>query len=220
MVLTFSISTDRPLLNARDSQSSRSQDPQPTDLYRPKLCRFKRHENLALRGSGLWRIQQGYVRSLTWSLEGDPVPLGFWGVGDIVGYAIAQAHPYEMQCLTSVTAEYLGSACRFSPAVALAHVRQSNELLRIVHCRQTEQRLLSFLCWLAYRFGERVAEGYQVQPKLTHQEIADSIGSTRVTVTRLLQELERGGKIRWNAREKIVYTRIFEQSCESLEPTV
>ncbi len=214
MALTFSISTDRHLLNAKDFPRSRSQSCQPEELYQPKVFHFKRHENLCFRSRGLWRIQQGYVRSLTWSLEGDPVPLGFWGAGDIIGYAIAQSHPYEAQCLSSVTAEYLGSAYSFSPEVALAHLRHSNDLLRIAYCRQTEKRLLLFFCWLAQRFGKAVTEGRQIQPKLTHQEIANSIGSTRVTVTRLLKELERTGKIRWDAREKIVYAKTFEQSCE------
>lgn len=177
MALTFSIPKNRQLPNAKDLQLSQNQSPLPEDPGQPKLLHFKRHENLCFRSGGLWRIQQGYVRSLTWSFEGDPVPLGFWGAGDIVGYAINPSHPYETQCLTSVTAEYLGSPYSFSQETALAYVRQSNDLLRITHCRQTEARLLLFLCWLAHRFGERVAEGCQIQLKLTHQEIADSIGS-------------------------------------------
>ncbi|MEL6263474.1 MAG: Crp/Fnr family transcriptional regulator [Cyanobacteria bacterium J06626_6] len=183
-------------------------------FYQSNCLQFKRHENLCSRGRGLWRIQQGYVRSITWSSEGDPVPLGFWQTGDIVGYAISSAQHYEVRCLTAVTAEYLGRAHSLSPDVALAQIQQSNDLLRIAHCRQAEKRLLSFLCWLAQRFGESVAEGHQIQPRLTHQEIADSIGSTRVTVTRLLKELARTHKIKWNTHEKIVYARTFEQSFE------
>ncbi|WP_121971276.1 Crp/Fnr family transcriptional regulator [Leptolyngbya sp. BC1307] len=185
------------------------------DLYQPKLFHFKRHENLhCCYEGGLWRIQEGYVRSLTWSAEGESVPLGFWSKGDILGCALAQMHPYEAQCLTAVTAEYLGSDYCCSQAVILAQIRQSNDLLRIAHCRQSERRLLQFICWLASTFGEPTSAGRHILLKLTHQEIAESIGATRVTVTRLLKALERNGKISWTPHEKMVYRKTFEEFCK------
>lgn len=187
------------------------------DLCQPKLFHFKRYENLACScEGGLWRVREGYVRSLTWSAEGESVPLGFWSKGDILGCAIAQIHPYEAQCLTAVTAEYLGSAYGCPPEAISAQIRQSNDLLRIAHCRQSERRLLQFVCWLASAFGEPTPAGRRVLLKLTHQEIAESIGATRVTVTRLLKALERGGKIAWTPHEKIVYRKTFEDSGECL----
>jgi CRP-like cAMP-binding protein len=188
------------------------------EFYQPKTFQFKRHENLQRYGLcyGLWQIRSGYVRSLTLGLEGEAIPLGFWCAGDIVGSAIAQVNPYEAQCLTAVTADYLGNTYSFSQEAALKQIRQSNDLLRIAHCRQSEMRLLLFLGWLAQRFGKAVSEGQQIKPKLTHQEIADSIGSTRVTVTRLLKVLEFEGKIRWKSREKIVYSKTFEQLYQPL----
>lgn len=182
----------------------------------PKLLYFKRHENLpSCDEGGAWKIHSGYVRSLTWN-SGESVPLGFWSEGDIVSNAIAQAHPYQVQCLTAVSVEYLGNNYDCSQAAVLAQVRQSNDLLRIVYCRQVEQRLLQFICWLAGAFGKTTPVGHQVLIKLTHQEIAESIGATRVTVTRLLKGLERAGKISWTAHEKIIHKKTFEQSCEDL----
>ncbi|NJM99721.1 MAG: Crp/Fnr family transcriptional regulator [Phormidesmis sp. RL_2_1] len=183
----------------------------------PKLLHFNRHENLhSCRDGGAWKIHAGYVRSLTWNSEGESVPLGFWSKGDIVGNAIPQTHPYQVQCLTAVSVEYLGNNYGYSQGSVFAQVRQSNDLLRIAYCRQTEQRLLQFVCWLAGAFGETTPAGRQLLIKLTHQEIAESIGATRVTVTRLLNILERTGKIRWTAHEKIIYKKTFEQSYESL----
>lgn len=183
----------------------------------PKLFHLNRHENLhSCNEGGAWKIHSGYVRSLTWNSEGESVPLGFWSKGDIVSNAIAQAHPYQVQCLTAVSVECLGNTYGYSQAVVLAQIRQSNDLLRIAYCRQTEQRLLQFVCWLAGAFGETTPAGRQVLIKLTHQEIAESIGATRVTITRLLKVLERTGKISWTAHEKIIYKKTFEQSYEYL----
>lgn len=183
----------------------------------PKLLYFNRPENLpSCNEGGAWKIHSGYVRSLTWNSEGESVPLGFWSKGDIVSNAIAQAHPYQVQCLTAVSVEYLGSTYDYSQVAVLAQIRQSNDLLRIAYCRQTEQRLLQFICWLAGAFGETTPMGRQVLIKLTHQEISESIGATRVTITRLLKALERAGKISWTAHEKIIYQKTFEQSYESL----
>lgn len=177
-----------------------------------QLVTFKRHEPISLHQGGLWRIQSGYARSLTWNLDGEPIPLGFWTTGDIVGQEIPASHqleshsvrPYEVQCLSTVTAEYLGDRYSLSKAAVQTRATQSNDLLRIAHCRHTEIRLLLFVSWLAKKFGKPAPEGLQVDIKLTHQEIAESVGITRVTVSRLLKALERQGKIEWTTQEKRV----------------
>ncbi len=184
----------------------------------PKLVQFRRHDNLQGR-DGLWRIHSGYVRSLTWSPTGDFVPLGFWSKGDIVGDAIlqrsglatSQIHHCQTQCLTTVLAEPLEKNDGYLQSIMPAQIRQSNDLLRIAYCRRSELRLLQFICWLADMFGEPTDEGRRILIRLTHQEIAESISSTRVTVTRLLKALERDDKIRWAAQEKIIYNKTFEQ---------
>lgn len=171
----------------------------------------KRHEQLPFRRYGLWRITTGYVRTLTWSADGESVPLGFWQAGDIFGYPITQTHPYEAQCLSTVTAEYLGRHYQLSQGEIISQTIQSNQLLCISHCRQGQLRLLKFLCWLAERFGQASAAGHHVQIRLTHQEIAESTGLTRVTVTRLIKRLESERKLRWCAQEKLIYNKTIEQ---------
>ena len=194
----------------------------PQDVRQLQLVRFRRYESLSSRGCGLWRIQSGYVRSLTWDITGELVSLGFWTVGDVVGLSaaascqknMAHTHPYEAQCLTAVAAEYLGSHRSFSREDLLTQLDQSNRLLRISHCQRTETRLLLFMCWIAERFGKPTPEGYQINIKLTHQEMAESISTTRVTVSRLIKVLERKGKIQWTAHKKQV-NRIALNECHA-----
>ena len=172
---------------------------------------FKRHDNISFVHHSLWRIHSGYVRTLTWSSEGECVPLGFWGEGDVVGYPIAQMRPYEAECLTMVEAEYLSVNQPLSREMVIRQIRQSNSLLRIVHCRDSERRILQFLCWLADRFGATQPDGIQILLRLTHQEIAETVGATRVTVSRLLKSLEQKGHIVWKTGQKMVLQETFNQ---------
>jgi CRP-like cAMP-binding protein len=45
------------------------------------------------------------------------------------------------------------------------------------------------------KFGREIEQGQLIDLRLTHQEIAEIIGATRVTVTRLLNEFEKRGII-------------------------
>jgi len=56
-------------------------------------------------------------------------------------------------------------------------------------------RLLGFLTLLIEEFGEPSSEGYCLPFPLTHAQIGSAIGSTRVTVTRLMGKLRQQGLI-------------------------
>jgi CRP-like cAMP-binding protein len=76
--------------------------------------------------------------------------------------------------------------------------------LEILHCRAVDASLLRLLSWLAKKFGHQVEKGQLIDLRLTHQEIAETIGTTRVTVTRLLNEFEKQGIIERLPRKSIV----------------
>lgn len=165
---------------------------------------FKRQDLMPLGKNLLWQIDCGVVRTLTWDEEGTIITLGFWGVGDVVGQPLSQIKPYQVECLTAVEAEILPTDCWQLREATLTHIHQMEELLRIVHCKRLECRLLKFLGWLAQRFGQEVAQGRLLDLRLTHQEIAQDIGTTRVTVTRLLNQLQQEGKIVWSNQRWIL----------------
>ena len=52
-------------------------------------------------------------------------------------------------------------------------------------------RLSKLLIWFAQKFGKQVINGVLIDIRITHQDLADIMGSTRVTVTRLLNKLEQ-----------------------------
>jgi CRP-like cAMP-binding protein len=57
--------------------------------------------------------------------------------------------------------------------------------------RRTIDRLLGFITLLIEEFGEPCESGYYLPWSLTHAQIGSAIGSTRVTVTRLMGKLRQ-----------------------------
>lgn len=159
---------------------------------------FKCKERLPSKADTLWKIEAGVVRSLTWDEDGRTITLGVWTVGDVVGQPLSRLHPYEVECLTTVTVKELplnhDGGGDLQQAL-LMHAWKSAELLNIVHQPAMTDRLLRFLEWLSGQFGQPVPAGVLLNLNLTHQVLADTLGTTRVTITRLLRQLERAGKI-------------------------
>jgi len=157
---------------------------------------FSRREVIPLQNDVLWRIQRGAVRTLTWSEDGTFITLGYWGAGDLIGYPLSRVQPYQVECLTSVEVSILPiHAWDKDINSFLSHIQQTEELLSIVHRKPTSLRLWQFLVWLSEKFGRDLADGKLLDLNITHQEMAEVLNTTRVTVTRLLQQFEEEGKL-------------------------
>lgn len=152
---------------------------------------FTRREIIPPRNDVLWRIERGAVRTLTWSEEGTFVTLGYWGSGDLIGSPLSKVKPYQIECLTNVEVSVVPPHLWYQDVNALlSHIQQAEELLSIVHCKPMSVRLWQFLLWLSRKFGRNVEEGTLIDLNATHQEISEVLNTTRVTVTRLLQQFE------------------------------
>ena len=166
---------------------------------------FSYRDLIPLQPDALWHIKWGAVRTLTWNEEGTPITLGYWGPGDVVGQPLSRIQPYQIECLTSVEVCYVSSGECFQAIEALLlHIQQAEEILTIVRHERMHSRLQQLLVWLARKFGRSVQSGLLIDLRLTHQAIAEAIGTTRVTVTRLLNEFEREGIISRPKRHCIV----------------
>ncbi|WP_216351391.1 Crp/Fnr family transcriptional regulator [Leptolyngbya sp. 'hensonii'] len=151
-----------------------------------------------MKSDTLWKIESGVVRSLTWDAEGRTVTLGFWGKGDVVGHPLSRMNPYQVECLTTVQISEFAPENSYLQHALLVHAWKSEELLKIIHQPSISDRLFHLLLWLSEQFGKPVISGTLLELRLTHQDLADTIGSTRVSVTRLLGQMQREGKIeRW-----------------------
>lgn len=169
--------------------------PLTSTLHSPLTQRvFSRRELIPLRQDILWRIERGAVRTVTWSEEGTLITLGYWGAGDIVGYPLSKINPYQIECLTSVETSILPFD-QWDQAVnaMLLHIQQLEEILSIIHRKPVSLRLWQFLLWLEQKFGRDVDQGRLIDLSITHQELSEVINTTRVSVTRMLQQFENEG---------------------------
>lgn len=139
----------------------------------------------------LWQVEQGFVRTLTWDENGYVSTLGIWGPGDLVGLPLTQVEPYYVCCLGDVKAKLLAAHCHWPMEALLCHLQQTEALLQIARGKRICDRLRQFLVWLAQRFGYPTDQGRVTELQLTHQEIAETLGTSRVTITRLLKTLEQ-----------------------------
>lgn len=170
-----------------------------------RLSLFARRSLLPLGENYLWQIESGVVRTLTWFEDGTNITLGLWGTGDVVGRALSKAEPYQIECLTPVEATKLpvDEWHQVNKAI-ISHIQQIQEFLEILHSRSVDASLWRLLTWLANKFGHQVEQGQLIELRLTHQEIAEIVGTTRVTVTRILREFEERGIIERLPRKLIV----------------
>ncbi|MEL6927671.1 MAG: Crp/Fnr family transcriptional regulator [Cyanobacteria bacterium J06600_6] len=153
---------------------------------------FQPNELISLEANFYWLLQQGKVKCSTWTQEGNPVTLGYWGFNDLIGMSLPLVHPYHVKCLTEVKAgriplEETGKITR----LIQRQVQQTEEILYILRSENTYNRLRQILIWLAQKFGREVALGKSIDLRLTHQDLADLVGSTRVTVTKFINQLEQ-----------------------------
>ncbi|MFN6572614.1 transcriptional regulator [Nostoc minutum NIES-26] len=157
---------------------------------------FTRRQIIPLCNDLLWRIDRGAVRTLTWSEDGTFVTLGYWGSGDLIGYPLSKVQPYHIECLTSVEVSIVPPHLwHLYINALLSHIQHSEELLSIVHRKPISVRLWQFLVWLSEKFGRNVEQGKLIDLNVTHQEISEVLNTTRVTVTRLLQQFEENGML-------------------------
>jgi CRP/FNR family transcriptional regulator, cyclic AMP receptor protein len=77
-----------------------------------------------------------------------------------------------------------------------ARLRKANEVIESMALLDVGGRLARYLLRLADETGQPPVEGYYVVTRPTHQEIANSIGATRETVTRMLKQFEARKLIR------------------------
>ena len=81
--------------------------------------------------------------------------------------------------------------------------------------RSNRDRLIYLLLELAEKYGQDTAQGVLIGIKLSHQDLASIIGSTRETVTVLLGELQSEGALMIKRRQIVL--KLMEQLASSID---
>jgi len=81
-------------------------------------------------------------------------------------------------------------------------------LLALLGLRRVEERVRGFLELLASEYGQPCEQGLLLDLRLTHQDMAGALATTRVTVTRVLGMLREEGWLQLDERRRLVIAHL------------
>ncbi len=165
----------------------------------PHLHFYQKGETIPLMSQGIWQICQGLVRLNTLYPVGEEGLLGWAGPSMCFGSCFSYLDSCRATALSDVCLMfYTMIEIETSPKLTQEllpqlgrRFRQTEALLAIAGKRRVEDRLHQLLLLLKQEFGQSLGDGTRLNIRLTHQDIAAAIGTTRVTVTRLLGKLKQ-----------------------------
>ena len=112
------------------------------------------------------------------------------------------------QTLTELNAVNIEPIMSPSPVYPCYHFKRRDRISVDTYTLwQVRSGLVRSVTWSedgAENFGQPASHGRLIIVRLTHQEIAETIGTSRVTVTRFIKHLEEAGLLRWSGRERFV----------------
>ena len=162
-----------------------------------KIAFFRNGDELPSKQNCIWLIVDGVVKTFSITESGTAITLGFWGNRDVVGMSLSTIAPYKIRCMSNVRAIAIAQNQQATITIeCIYHQQQTQQLMYIIrHTNRVAKRLWLFLTWLGGKFGRTTPEGKLIDFKLTHQELAEAIGATRITVTKTLNQFEKEGFI-------------------------
>lgn len=86
-------------------------------------------------------------------------------------------------------------------------LRQSDEVIESLLHREVSTRLATLLMNLSERFGQKNGAGEVLDMRLTHQDLANMIASTREAVSKVMSEFQRDGIIETQSRRISILNR-------------
>lgn len=170
---------------------------------------------LILLGRGRARVERA-------TRNGHTVPLGYRGGGDLISEScLGKSRKYNettsameevevVRIPLDLVAQLMVSDASLATAVVhmlLDRQRELEDRVESMLFRDVEGRVIEFLLRAVERWGVPSPRGSLISAPITHLEIAQSIGSTRETVTLTLGTLRREGLLDVAGRRLIVRDR-------------
>ncbi|WP_404786072.1 Crp/Fnr family transcriptional regulator [Altericista sp. CCNU0014] len=184
------------------------------DLYRGRnVSTIQSSQFIAMQPHEVLIVCRGLVQLSTLYPNGDEGILGLVGPSMPFGIPFSLLNPYEAIALTDVVLMRVHIVeIEQSPRLAqslfrelMRRLQQTETLLAIAGYRRVDDRLRQLLELLRQEIGQVTPEGTRLSVRLTHQQLAGLIGTTRVTVTRLLREFRDEGSIGVDAARHICF---------------
>ncbi|MEO1621736.1 MAG: Crp/Fnr family transcriptional regulator [Cyanobacteria bacterium J06632_3] len=187
-------------------------------LYQERsLVTYTAGLTIPLQSQHLYVICRGIVQLHTIHSDGNETIVGLCGPSMAFGSPLTHLHPYWATALTDTDLLPLSiSEIESSPALSaglfpqlVRRLQQSEAWLAFSGKRLVTDRLRSLIMQLAQDFGQVGPNGVRIKIRLTHHQLATIIGTTRVTVTRLLRDFKSEGWLSVHRRQLIVAPQVL-----------
>jgi PAS domain S-box-containing protein len=173
---------------------------------------FIKGDTIPLETQQIWVIAQGAIKLTTMSDRGEEMLIGIIRENMIFGPSLTSLQIYQASALSKVKLVSISlTEIIHSPQLAQAllpaisqRLRQTESFLSIYGQIHVEDRLNNLLLLLKREMGESVEKGTRLCVRLTHQDIANTCCTTRVTITRLLGKLQQEGKVAFDAQNHLI----------------
>jgi len=179
-------------------------------------------------GDFFFTILEGRIKVTILGDDGREVILSMLGPGDFFGeMALLDNEPRSATAIAVEESELLSlhrgdfqsvlndnrSITTALIRVLSARLRRANHQISTLALLDVYGRVARVIVDMAREEGKRLRDGRIAFRRATHQEIANRIGTTRETVTRMLKDLERQGLIHVEGKEIIVqpdFEKVFD----------
>ena len=196
-----------------------------------QLRRYTRGRTLVKQGDltdAAFGIVSGRLRVSLSRADGSEATLTLLGPGELVGeLALFQdgsrsAHVTALEdaCVLSIGKSTLLGALKRSPAASLAlcrllasRVRQLAQHFEEVTAVPVEQRLARKLVFLAARWGAPTTGGVGISLRLSQQELAELVDTSRQSANKCLTKWRRSGVLASSARTLVIRDLSALQRC-------
>ena len=170
-------------------------------------------------GDFFFTILEGRIKVTILGDDGREVILSVLGPGDFFGeMALLDNEPRSATAIAVEESELLSlhrndfqsvlndnrSITSALIRVLSARLRRANHQISTLALLDVYGRVARVIVDMAREEGKRLRDGRIAFRRATHQEIANRIGTTRETVTRMLKDLERQGLIHIDGKEVVV----------------
>ena len=164
----------------------------------------------------VWLVARGMVKLSSMNEQGEDVLLALAGPNEPFGEPLSNLDLYEATTLSDcdllcLPMEEIQQAPHLASTLMLALIsrtRQSEALIALLGLRRVEDRVRGFLELLAEEYGQPCEDGLRLNLRLTHQDIAGALSTTRVTVTRVLGLLREEGWLKLNIQRQLVISNL------------
>jgi len=178
-----------------------------------RLRSYAKGEIIPLDPQVIWLVKEGLVKLSTITENGEEVLVGFAGPEMVFGSGLTSLQAYQARALSrnvELVAIFL-SEMTTSPKLAQTLFSKISQRLKQTECilaisghKLVKDRLHRLLLLLQQQIGENVPEGTRLTVRLTHEDFASACCTTRVTITRLLSNLQQEGKIIFDYKSHMI----------------